>query len=663
MENRERPFNSFDFSRLLFAFILFSSVLLYFLPYLVHCKYLIAEAVDDDSIYTYYVITKYLDRFQNDVVGYLIKGNVGGSIVNYGSLFLANIFLIPILWIYQCLMCLQLFSFPILLVLFLKRRFNLTKTEMLFSFYLTLISGYAYWNFANYGMPDVPYPGNFVHPFAWLSLYWLSQEKKKGYFLLSLTCLIHASIGLYAILAVFVFNMFYDRSFQIKKAFLLAIPFACAIVPPMIALSGNFPRVNAEGLEMVMRLNMHATPWASPFTNWYEGFPNTIAFMFLIIITIPRWNKLGKSYRTLLVSTLIATVFLCISHLIGYHFGLYRLVQILGLRSPTLMAIVILPILILFFMECLSHESFSIRFTSAWIVSSILILHPYGLDKTPIMLLGLLFLLKQARLRTRINSLYLERILLALVLVWSIFRVLHEGRRPNPFSSQNLDRFWNVWDYFKYSGIFDYKPGIHLPKRLLVFACALFTSLVPFVSNIRSLKIQKLSIAKSITFILCLCLFMTCTISVHRFKSFSSQYRRDLYNAQLWAKNNTDPYDRFLTTAGAWRSISERAAFQVIPQRRYFYYPDRRIKQIDDLIIYLLGLREEFKTYNLKQWYFAAKMNYYARVTSPEKLRRLGEITGCKYLVEERDLKLPQVYGNKTFKIYDLSQNISVLQT
>ena len=169
----------FQTPQILFYFILSCLIGIHAFPYFANYKYLIALANSDDDIYTYYIISRYFERFHNDILGYQLGKNVLGSILNYGSLFLANYLHISILWIHHFLTFFQLFALPlsILFVLTKHKNIKLSRTELLFGLIFMLLSGYSCWNFGNFTEISVPYAGILVLPFLWLGLCFISEEK------------------------------------------------------------------------------------------------------------------------------------------------------------------------------------------------------------------------------------------------------------------------------------------------------------------------------------------------------------------------------------------------------------------------------------------------------------------------------------------------------
>jgi hypothetical protein len=633
---------------------LLTAAMIHFLPYLINYKYIVAQVVWDDNVFAYRAISNHLERFTGDLVQFAHRGYLWGSLINYGSLFVDKWTPIPLEVIYNALVFFQLFSLPALFVWFLKNR--LTSYQLFSVFLLVTLSEFSCWNFANYTELSALYAALVAMPFVWLGLYWISQGRILGYGALSLACLIHASLGLYAILIAFLFLVSARKKLSIPKLLMLAIPTACAVAPATIILSADFPKVPLEDLMRALELNSHATPWDDSF-SWPRAFPATVAFALLAAVSYPDWGRLGKPYGRLLKCAAVAVLILCLSQIVGHLLDIPKLVQLIGLRSPTVFALLFLPILALFLFDRLAHQKLFVRFLAAFLFLLMIVGQPYGIDKMPIVFLGAWFWLFKDGKQAPKTGRYLAWTIYGLAVAWFASWVFAVPRRLIIFSPEHLEVLatpWSFWIYLKENALID--SGVRLVRQhrfivvlsaLLVAAWPLFERLWVQLPRVRIKISQGMLIAAFLVASLAL-------VTAANFQEFGSQASRDLYAAEVWAKNNTPENARFIVQGHSWRTFSERAMCHPMPALYFYYYPDMRMKAIDDMLIRLFGLEETYQTGTQNKWMFATMFIYSKKVYQPEPLRKLGKLVGARYVVSKYPVDLPVAYANKTYRIYDL---------
>jgi len=628
------------------------STLIHFFPYLFNYKYLIASAPGDDSLYVYNVISKFPNRFLNDVVYYVSHGHIPGSIINYGSIWVTRVLHVPMALIHNVLVFFQLFALPALFVIALRK--HLDRVGLVFTFLLTLTSGFVYWNFANFGEIEIPYAASIALPFVWLGMWMIVHGRLAGYGLIALTGLIHPLFGLHAFVILFLFHAFHFKELHAKHWLLLAVTLVCALAQPLYVMSLDFPHVSHESFIRVLQLNMHATPWDSPF-RWYQTVPTTMAAAYLTWAAYPMWKTFGKRYYTLIVCAIAASVILCASHLIGHRLNVPRLVQIMGLRSPTILMTLLMPIFILYLHKAVSHSYFLPRLAAAFLVLLMVIARPHGLDKMPILFLGVFFALEHKKFSFKLPTQTLRVALYLIFGAWCVGWMLYTAKPPDPFAAERIGNTWSILDYPKFNWFADFGPIITRLQRVLVVVGAFVVALWPFLRNSR---ISALDAAGRCSPFVILTILVFASMSYNAYFNqtfFGNQHKRDLYEAQMWARENTLPTDTFMGISGSWRSFSERALYPLLPQRAYYYHPDKRAKEFDDQIISILSLVEGFKNYNQKEWYFATWMSFHLKIKRAVQFIRLAKITKARYLIETRKIKnLPVVFSNEHFNIYDL---------
>jgi len=231
--------------------------------------------------------------------------------------------------------------------------------------------------------------------------------------------------------------------------------------------------------------------------------------------------------------------------------------------------------------------------------------------------------------------------------------VFYKKNEDNPISEGRLHQTWTLWDYFRVNALIDFGPQLTLVKKAILFSGASIATGALYLSKNNRLKGFAARLQPSFWILLFLfgCLS---SFSVKNHMTLGNQKNRDAYDAQLWAKNNTDPNAGFLTLETTWRGISERRHYQAVPNSALFYLPDKRIQRFNDRIVSLLRL-DNLQTTNQKFWNLAILWNFRKKFDSAEKMRRLGKVTRTQYFVDTEDFALPIAYSNSTFKIYDLT--------
>jgi hypothetical protein len=625
-------------------------VAVYFFPFLTNYKQAASSSVHDDNIFAYSMILRNIDFFGNDFFKLSYPYYLYGSLINCGSIWLNRFLHIPLGLTYNVLCFFQLFAFPIMLLAALKNKLNYFELIALFCF--SLLAGHQRWNLANYGPHEMVYAASVALPILCFGLYLISLKNGWGFAALSLGGLIHPSLALYSILIAFI-SFLLDSPLARKRDFLfLAIPFLCTVIPPLALLSTEMPHVSKSVLMRALELNSHLTPWSDE--GWAFSFPVVVNFTFLAALSLPFWKQLDRPYYKLLLASFIAVLILCGSQLVGHLFAVPKLIQVIGLRSPSMFAALLIPILFLFLNERAAHTKFGIRFLAAFALLHIAAAQPYGLDKMPIIFLGL-YLLLEWRAFKLAHKETLALFLSVIFFAWCFAWLFYTPPEPKPYSREfftALAKEWSFFDYIKMNYLVDQAPRIGLIKKLFVLLGSFIVAFAPKFAgpgkNEKTDLFSKVFLAAFLTVCVCWTAFSNQ-------QDLGSQARKDLHAAQLWAKENTAPGTLFISTETSWRTFSERPLFHPVPALYYVYSGDKRIKDQDDLLIRLLGLQNTYETQTGKMWNTMKVIAYVNKMKHSGNIRRLGKQVGAKFLVEKLPYDLPVLYSNDTYRIYDLS--------
>ncbi|OGW79580.1 MAG: hypothetical protein A3G33_07230 [Omnitrophica bacterium RIFCSPLOWO2_12_FULL_44_17] len=633
---------------LIFITTIASFYVLYSTPRLIDYKSNIVRAINDDSIFGFRAIHNHSEYFQHDTRYPVCKGSIYGSIMNYGSLWLSRTAWIPLSMIHNSIVIVQVLALPFLFLWVLRRRLSYPQLTIVF---ILSLSGYECWNSANYIFPYTTYPGAFVLPFVWLGLFLLARQKFWGYFLLSFSGLIHPSIALYAIFMACIFFFVNFKDFRRPEGAYLLIALLITITPQILLLK-DVSKIPAADMIRAFQLNMHMTPW-----NYGKRFipmlPCVIAFGLLVIMSRAYWNRLGLVYEKLVLSGFIATVLLGVSQILGHVFKIPFFIQLIGLRATSLFVILFLPIIFLFLIDQFSHTDGLLRFLSSFIIFLMVAAPPFGLDKTPIILLALaLYLVKKPQL-SDVRKRWLRAILIGIAGCWIVIWLLYQ-RSVVDIYSEGYSSFWN---YLKSNIPVDDTAVISLSMKIFVICAAVLTMIWPILSNYYKRFMPSLSRVSTVSVVLFF-LFTSWGYSFTLNLSSSHKFRQentDLYDAEIWANKHTLPDALFIFSEGSWRSFSERPVFNPYPQLEYMYYPNIEAFKIDQFLINLLGVNKAYQTATVGRWFQETTKAYNEKFKTAADFQRLGQLVHAEYLVEKRAFDLPIVYENRTYKIYDLS--------
>lgn len=609
------------------------SIAFHFLPVVIHQDRIIANAHGDDDVYVFSVIRSHPERFANDLYGLIARNYSRSSLVHFGSFLISDLLHVPVKLLWLALSFFQTFALPALLCIFFYRRFDF-DFKLLFVFLYTLMAGYLSWNLANYGQIFlVPYPAQIAWPFALSGLFVYAHGRMSGVLLLMTASLIHPSIGLYSAFTAGLYTLITGRLFS-RGTFFLALCVLCAVLPPLLLLNQPFPKVPDAEILHELKLNMHTTPWSSIY-GYSQTWKNILALALLSAVAARFWTAFGRPYFLLLVSSVLASFLLGFSQIVGVWAGIPSLIVLLGLRSITLFSVLILPVLILFFLHHLNSEDRVSRFFAAFLILGSFLDHPYGLDKMPVILMA--------------------------AWLWSIAL---KGHNPlKAILKWTVPIFTGIWlalwifqgeKELIDSGLTAWLVDPAQPAAWQIKAAsAIFSLGLALAPDYRALHKAGISTA----LVLLTAAYFGAFFIYHQnaFKPYLETAMQDYYDAQVWARENTDPNSSFIIpgSSASWRGISERAAFQPRPARYYLYNKDQRIKDFDDRIIRFFGIEKDYSRLTPAQAHNVFYILYYRLPV--EMLYELARFARARYLVEQRNLELPLVYQNGTYRIYDMS--------
>jgi hypothetical protein len=202
--------------------------------------------------------------------------------------------------------------------------------------------------------------------------------------------------------------------------------------------------------------------------------------------------------------------------------------------------------------------------------------------------------------------------------------------------------------------------GIDFYRSLLaVFGVGLIMAVVGLLSKLIGRLAPSISIPSLITLVI--------TIGIAVFMSWNtgeqqtrSPYNVALYQAQLWARDNSPDDAVFIAFGVPWRTYSLRRAVDPRWSGSTFYTANQAAKDFDDAYLNFYGLGD------LKERVIKGDVSFYDFYPIQKEaydnldengVRRLAQQFGGDYLVRTTDaptLDFPEVYWNEYFVIYQI---------
>lgn len=623
--------------------VLFLLAACYFYPYLVNHKLIVAAAHTDDDFYVYNTVINNMQHFKNDMFSYLVPCFVNGTLLNWGALLLVNSLGVPIQVVSLSLQMVMFFMLPLCYVHLLKDR--LERIWLLYVFMAGLLSQYYSWNLSNHGMVDLPYRPHIAIPMLFLGALLIIRDKKVGYLLVSIGILFHVPMGIYATVAIAVWQMISSRRlFSVQSLYLFPLAASIAL-PTYLVLSQKYSAVPQSQVIDLYRFNMHFLPWQSPF-RWEESLSTVTAFLLLLAVAYCYSSVLGTQYRLFLKATAVATILMSASHLAGLALQIPTLISLCGLRSFTFLAVVAIPLIIVSFAELIRNGDLLSKVLASFCAIVLIVGRPYGLFIVPSLVLMLYVYSGKHTANLHMRSLIRNAGWVVIVVWFAVWGLtgLPPGIVTGRLFAENAGTNFAA---FILPLIMDAAPTIsHFP-----YLVAGLGAMLVIVGMLGGNPRFGAGWILSVIVVVISGLFLVVS-SWQTLQRTGSQGARDLYYAQVWSREHTGRDDMFIVYEGSWRAFSERPTFVPRALGYYMYLPDQRIKAFDDFVFRFYGIEGPYIYYNQRSLSMMEQYRYNGMGESDFVL--MAKLVGAKYLVERKMLNLPVAYRNSTYTIYRL---------
>jgi hypothetical protein len=490
----------------------------------------------------------------------------------------------------------------------------LTVTNDKLTSWLTVCFGLAAevysWNLANYASQmHSPYAGHLVLPLLLFGFNaWLRGSAKRSALWFGIAALVHPTLTLLA-LGLLIGRTLWrgpgERGW--RGVTLLLIPLLLAMAPPLLLQArygGDLaPSIVAE----LMRVNMHMNPFR--LQRWYTTLLPVVAG-YLCLVALAHWRaQAPATYRALVLDIVLYTTLLGLAHFIAVRAHLSLIMTLVPLRFVSVMIVFALPLVVRYLADSLSADALARRWASALL----LILPPLG---------GI------GALPGAVAACALAEMSADKGRPWRTMATIVFGAWVGVL----LIAFW--------------VPNLPTGVSARIFAVALPGSLMPRLTFAAGLTLAGLVAllgaakeegrARALLIVTAIAAGLLLMNNTGKGLRTLSGEQRDLYDAQVWAREHTDRRAIFLVEpVTAWRVGSDRPVVEATaPPLQVYSHSSEAQKMMEERLAEL----------SHKRWVNEANILDFAN--------RFGGDYLVRYAL--RPPVFQPVYRNETFAIYKL---------
>ena len=574
----------------------------------------------DDVSVTYAHLMRYPERFEHDVISIYGIGSTWGTIVNWGSGVLwRDLNIHPeVTYIFWAFLQAFFIGFaPFFLTLTVTSDYRLALITIPLAYVARLTQS----NLAEYAsLFPFLYVGDLAIYVAVLSIAFLIRQQKAIFLaFLFFIGLLHPSIATYVFVIAglyWLWQLLKTRDKQWIIWFIALGVIGLTIVAPRFLVVGQAEgTIPPEIMSESVRDNQHFYPYEQQL----RGSPRFIGFtawMIFLFLSTATWQSLPLRARQLLILTVLTSVGFSIVQFMGVQLNIMLAIQLVGGRATQLAVLMASPFILYHWWRSFQsgHWQLSLLVVvlmSWFLLPSHYIFHPNF--HSPLLILS--------------------------------FALLEMGRgRLAIFDLPTLTR---------------YRTPFFAAAMFLMVVAVLGTVVVYGLVNAVSLSFfgmcvliiffrQKrnfITLPASPIFLVIGMVLFTGAVYINlgqQAQTFASAEDVQLYEAQVWARENTPEDAMFAGVVGTWRAVSERPYLHVLARPLFVYYIDER------LYTYLL---------QLQRWLESGGdgRNFYGR--TEDNYLQLRDIAPINYLVFQTSaatLGFEIAYQNDTITIYQL---------
>lgn len=487
------------------------------------------------------------------------------------------------------------------------------------------------WNLATYpASMHMPFYTTLSVGLILFSLIALIKENFKimaTFFLL--TGLVHPTIAQYlvTIILIYLFISKYDKPTKIKVAatlvflnfFVLSIPIINKLSQVNVALK--------EDRWIALTKHMHSAPWENFQQLGYTLSLNFVCFVLFGLLVFFRYkHKLSDFYKRLLFSTLVTVILFSLLQVISYYFKLIDLVLVQGLRSSFILSIVLTPMFTAFYYyEYKSSKFLSHKMALIWLF--LLITYQMLINRYSLVILGFLWPVIIAFLYHKLLTIQARYPRYSSLIEWSLYAVI------------TIIIFLGI--YYKFDYIFFGITGAKISVNNFFLAHLVSFILIILIFFINNTNIRNMIVLAMVSLPL---LVFALEKNNRNGKLSEHAFTKDLYEAQIWAKENTDINSLFLVYHN-WKTLSERSKFNLLPEfTTMVYTPDIKLHKKNQFLLRLYGLDQVYRYLPVEEINRRAVNKLYT--LNSEEQNRLFNYSEADYWVVQKSRNFVQDYVN-----------------
>ena len=580
--------------------------------------------------------------YEGDIIDYVLEFKAGSSMMNWLPIMVSRLHVDSefVVW-----MMVFLQTFLLFISLFL---LTLTLTDSHFYAWIVVFFIYAVrpweWDLAVHPVSlVVAYPAHLALPFVLLAFaFVLKNRLVPAIILLIVAALTHPGLALYAVAILGIYFLLTYRLHELKQlivAWVALMGVVAICVGPGLLIQGNVQSVlPVDEYMLAVRNNVHMAPWVAYNTEadtrrWLDNIVfNFLGVVALMVLSLAYLQQNSKSYTRLLISAVIVTIPMIFLQPLAVNWQVVPIIQLIPMRFSRLLIMLSFPPIVSYLLTRLQHARWLTISTVILLVFYILVLNTMALW------IFYLVLLLADLLDQRIN--------------W-----IPELLKSTPFS----DVFYRV-GYFTMIlmlGVWLWNSSrgrVIVETEIFVGSTVFILLLRAYLSHRRLVDVQNFTKYVVLPLIAVLCVSLAIVQASGLRQESQTQARRDIYAAQLWAKENTPQDAAFILLRLPWRTYAERPVVEGTTTMKYVYTRDARLAAWNDRLLAHYDLKEEFRSgvgWNEQKRQEIDKFNSY---TEEEVIAFANEFGG-DYLIRLRQnpiLDFEVAYENDTLVIYQI---------
>jgi hypothetical protein len=544
----------------------------------------------------------------------------------------------------------------------------------------TLAAIFAYiatpwgWAPANYGTGSgwnfVPYPAHLALGPVLLAFACLIRRRDKATLLLLIVAgLIHPTLTLYACAIVGIYWLW--EGSQNRSPDVLRRLAGLVMVGVITSLPVLFVRMSLSGAPLPrdeiiagMRQNQHIWPWGYE-SRWEFSLPTTLKWLLLALLSL-RWRAtFSKGVQRLWLSALMGVSTITLSHVIGAIWQIPMLLNLIGLRSFTWLALISLPLVVYYWyshirsggwlgamlgMLCLALPLYAREYALFWPLIAGLLLVDVSQG----------YLVVWSFDPPKWGRHGLRVVALLVLIAWSVSFLAMPFGSEGPLGPLLETLSQLTW------GVMGSLPGQR--DRVIVLVTVALLALLVLGAG-RLTRVTRPAKHRGALWAVLMSLIVLLYGSRFLWAKWQEAERErvsplvHVLDVQLWAREHTPGSSLFVVPQGGWRTMSLRRKLSPFTRESYAYIAPHQAKEYRDRLLDFYGISAEDGRELRGSRVYQMEMDRFWNFEESDFLRFASEF-GATHLVLPTCYKytgtpyffLTLVYQNPCYVVYSLKE-------